>query len=36
VSERVRLYGGALDVLDSQPGEFTVRCRLPLERAFTA
>jgi signal transduction histidine kinase len=35
VSERVGLYGGALDMLDSQPGEFTVRCRLPLERVLT-
>jgi signal transduction histidine kinase len=36
VSERVGLYGGSLDVLGSQPGGFTVRCRLPLERALSA
>jgi signal transduction histidine kinase len=35
LSERVRLYGGGLDVVDSRRGEFAVRCRLPLERAFT-
>jgi signal transduction histidine kinase len=31
VTERVELYGGKLDVLPDEPGEFTVRCRLPLD-----
>jgi signal transduction histidine kinase len=33
VSERVELYSGRLDVLDSDPTGFAIRCQLPLEGA---
>jgi hypothetical protein len=31
VTERVELYGGSLDVTDTGPAGFLIRCRLPLE-----
>ncbi len=34
VSERIGLYGGKLELLHASDGEFTARCRLPLEGSF--
>jgi signal transduction histidine kinase len=36
VSERVALYGGRLEVVNGDPAEFAVRCRLPLEGSLTS